>query len=83
MEYRFGRRLIMAFADWQCGKASERSRMQARACFADFTFPRGSTLEVGSLSAEGCGSTGSVSGAGWSITISTTSSQLLHRLGWD
>ena len=21
---------IMAFADWQCGKASERSRMQAR-----------------------------------------------------
>ena len=48
------------------------SEVIAGACFADFTFPRGSTLEVGSLSAEGCGSTGSLSDIRGSITISTT-----------
>jgi hypothetical protein len=35
--------------------------------FTVFTFPRGCILEVGSLSAEGCWSTGSLCDACWSI----------------
>jgi hypothetical protein len=42
------------------------------AFFCGFTFPRAGILEVGSLSAESCWSAGSLSGAGWSIIISTT-----------